>query len=238
MSPKTSNNGFLFPVYCYPEKGEIPGIDAQTEATGRRPNLASAFTRDFAAGLNMRFIQDGKGDLQQTFGPEDIFDYVYAVFHLPTYCARYAEFLKIDFPRLPLTSNTDLYRALCSLGERLVELHLMEKAGKINTRYPEPGNNVVEKLDYTCPANEPEKGRVWISKTQYFEGVTPEIWGFHIGGYQVCSKWLKDRKGRRLEFNDIQHYQRIIAALGETITLMEQIDEAIEEHGGWPIGLA
>jgi hypothetical protein len=185
----------------------------------------------------MRFIQDGKGDLQQTFGPEDIFHYMYAVFHSPTYRTRYAEFLKIDFPRLLLTSNLDFFRALCSLGERLMGLHLMEKTGKITTRYPEPGNNVVEKIEHTFPANEPEKSRVWISKTQYFEGVAPEVWEFRIGGYQVCAKWLKDRKGRRLEFNDIQHYQRIVAALGETIALMEQIDEAIEDHGGWPIGL-
>lgn len=160
---------------------------------------------------------------------------MYAVFHAPTYRARYAEFLKIDFPRLPLTANADLFRALCRLGERLVGLHLMEKIGKITTRYPELGNNRVEKIDYTCPASEPEQGRVWISKTQYFEGVRPEVWEFHIGGYPVCSKWLKDRKGRRLEFNDIQHYQRIVAALGETITLMEKSDKAIEDHGGWPI---
>lgn len=81
----------------------------------------------------------------------------------------------------------------------------------------------------------PEQSRVWINKTQYFEGVPSEVWDFHVGGYQVCHKWLKDRKGRRLEFNDIMHYQRIVAALAETITLMREIDEAIEEHGGWPI---
>lgn len=114
----------------------------------------------------------------------------------------------------------------------------MEKLGKITTSYPEPGNNVVEKINYTFPAKELEKGRVWINKEQYFEGVSPEVWEFHIGAYQVCSKWLKDRKGRRREFNDIQHSQRVVATLRETITLMEQIDEAIEDHGGWPIGLA
>ncbi|HVU67860.1 MAG TPA: type ISP restriction/modification enzyme, partial [Ktedonobacteraceae bacterium] len=94
---------------------------------------------------------------------------------------------------------------------------------------------LVEKIDYTCPTSEPEKSRVWINKTQYFEGVSPEVWEFHIGGYQVCPKWLKDRKGYTLIFSDIQHYQRIVAALAETINLMEQIDDVIEEHGGWPI---
>jgi len=228
----------LFPLYLYPnpEQSSLFAEDAPTNAPGgRRPNLSEPFTRDFAGKLGMHFIQDGKGDLQQTFGPEDIFRYMYSIFHSPTYRTRYAEFLKLDFPRLPLTSNADLFRALCGLGERLVGLHLMEKAGKITTRYPEPGNNGVEKIEYTSPASEPEKGQVWINKTQYFEGVAPEAWEFHIGGYQVAQKWLKDRKGRRLEFGDIQHYQRIIAALSETISLTEQIDEAIEEQGGWPI---
>ena len=94
---------------------------------------------------------------------------------------------------------------------------------------------MVEKIDYTSSANAPERSRVWINKTQYIEGVPPEIWNFHIGGYQVCHKWLKDRKGRKLEFNDIKHYQRIVAALAETITLMQQIDEVIDEYGGWPM---
>ncbi|BCL83563.1 hypothetical protein ccbrp13_60280 [Ktedonobacteria bacterium brp13] len=113
---------------------------------------------------------------------------LYAVFHSPTYCERYAEFLKSDFPRLPLTSNPDLFRMLCALGERLVELHLLEKIGKITTRYPVNGNHVVEKVSYTHDPNEPEKGRVWINKEQYFKGVTPVVWEFRVGGYQVCQK--------------------------------------------------
>jgi Type ISP C-terminal specificity domain len=81
----------------------------------------------------------------------------------------------------------------------------------------------------------PDQGRVWINKTQYFDGVPPEVWEFHVGGYQVCHKWLKDRKGRQLDMNDVVHYERIVGALAETITLMEHIDVAIEEHSGWPI---
>lgn len=183
----------------------------------------------------MQFIQDGKGDLQQNFAPDDIFDYMYAVFHSPTYRRRYAESLKTDFPRLPLTSNTDLFRELCRLGDRLVSLHIMEKSGTITTKYPVTGNNIVEKVDYTQSADKPEEGRVWINKTQYFDYVHLEVWEFHIGGYQVCQKWLKDRKTRALSFDDIRHYQKIVAALSETIQLMCQIDETIEAHGGWPI---
>jgi predicted helicase len=228
----------LAPLYLYPDTSPstLIEVDPPTNAPGgRRPNLSSVFIVSISEKLHLQFIQDGKGDLRQSFGPEDIFNYMYAVFYSPTYRSRYAEFLKIDFPRLPLTSNPDLFRALCALGDRVVGLHLMEKYGEHTPNYPEPGNNMVEKIEYTQPTGKPEQSRVWINKTQYFEGVAPEVWEFHVGGYQVCHKWLKDRKGRRLTFDDIKHYQRIVAALAETITLMEQIDETIDQHGGWPI---
>lgn len=229
----------LFPLYIYPKlqsKKTLFEIDVPTNAPGgRRPNLDPSFIKDFSSKLNMRFVQDGKGNLQDTFGPEDILSYMYAIFYSPTYRERYAEFLKIDFPRLPLTSNIELFRELCELGQRLVELHLLEKFGKRTVKFPVQGNNIIEKVSYTDDPKEPEKGRVWINKEQYIEGMPPEVWEFHIGGYQVCEKWLKDRKGREFGINEFYHYQRIVAALDETMTLMSQIDEVIEEHGGWPI---
>jgi len=170
-----------------------------------------------------------------TFGPEDIFGYMYAVFHSPTYRTRYAEFLKIDFPRLPLTSSRPLFRALSKLGGELVPLHLMDKHAPIRTKYPEEGDNRVEKVRYTEPGQGAPTGRVWINNGQYFENVPPEIWQFHIGGYQVCQKWLKDRKGRVLTYDDLTHYQHIVSALGQTIPLMAEIDQIINDHGGWPI---
>ena len=98
-----------------------------------------------------------------------------------------------------------------------------------------PGDNRVEKVRYTEPGQGAEQGRVWINATQYFEGVPPAVWEFYVGGYQVCAKWLKDRKGRQLSYNDLTHYQYVVAALAETISLMREIDEVIEEHGGWPL---
>lgn len=200
----------------------------------RRPNLAPAFIKDFSARLGMTFVSDGKGDRVQTFGPEDVFFYMYAVFHSPSYRQRYAEFLKIDFPRLPLTGDADLFRTLCGLGEELTAMHLLEKTPALMTAYPVAGDNTVETVGYT-EGSAGEAGRVWINKTQYFEGVPPAVWGFHIGGYQVCQKWLKDRKGRKLSYDDITHYQRIVAALAETIRLMAGVDEAIAAHAGWPL---
>ncbi len=242
-----SNKGTmsLSPLYLYPDPKQKTLLDTDEPSTapgGRRPNLSPAFIAALSEKLGMRFVDDGSGDLVQTFGPEDIFNYMYAVFHAPTYRARYAEFLKIDFPRLPLTSDADLLRALCGLGQRLVALHLMEVFSKsVVLGFPVKGNNVVERVEYQEPSNangqtDGEQGRVYINKTQYFSNVPPDVWAFHVGGYQVCHKWLKDRKGRVLTYADIQHYQRVVGALAETITLMEQVDMVIEEHGGWPLG--
>lgn len=226
----------VFPLYLYPvSKGLFDFDEPSYSPNGRLPNLSPEFLKGVSIKLKMHFVHDGKGNLQQTVGPEDIFNYMYAILNSPSYRQRYAEFLKIDFPRVPLTSNPDLFCKLCSLGDRLVELHLMDKFGKNTTKYPESGNDIVDKIEYTQSANAPEQGRVWINKTQYFEGVPPEVWEFYVGGYQVCHKWLKERKGRQLTHHDLQHYHRIVAALAETITLMEQINDVIDDHGGWPI---
>jgi len=219
---------YLFPLYLYPN-GELP----QTlfdYIDGRRPNLSTEFITDFTARVKLQFIADGSGDLKKTFGPEDVFAYLYAIFHSPTYRTRYAEFLKIDFPRLPLTGSVELFRGLCRLGEELVGLHLMEKHARPITSYPQPGDNTVKQARY-----EEKDRRVWINKEQYFEGVPPEVWEFHVGGYQVCQKWLKDRKERQLTYDDLTHYQRVVSALAETMRLMNEIDETINTHGGWPI---
>jgi predicted helicase len=214
----------LFPLYLYPAEGEMQFDDGK-----RRPNLNPEFITDFSQKLGLSFVEDDKGDFETTFGPEDIFNYVYAVFHSPTYRTRYAEFLKSDFPRLSLTSNKELFKALVSKGAELVSLHLM-KSPKLNnyiTRYPVAGSNSLEKVYY-----DENNQRVYLNKEQYFEGVPAEVWVFHIGGYQVCQKWLKDRKGRNLSYDDITHYQKIIVALKETIRLMAEIDEIIP---GWPL---
>jgi len=224
LSPNTSNNAFVFPLYLYNAEGEM-----QFEGEKRRPNLNPEFIRVVSEKLGLEFIEDGRGDLKQTFGPEDIFNYAYAIFHSPTYRSRYTEFLKYDFPRLPLTADKALFRALAGKGAALVSLHLMESPvlNSLVTRYPVAGSNIVDKVSY----DEPNQ-RVYINREQYFEGVSPEIWNFHVGGYQVCQKWLKDRKGRTLTYDELTHYQKMIVALGATIRLMAEIDELIP---GWPI---
>ncbi|MFM6776540.1 MAG: type ISP restriction/modification enzyme, partial [Dolichospermum sp.] len=163
--------------------------------------------------------------------PEQIFYYAYAIFHSPTYRTRYAEFLKIDFPRLPLTSNQNLFNSLAIKGEQLVNLHLM-KSDTLNnfmTTYQQIGNNQVSEVTYNA-----ELERVYINKQSYFTNIPPHIWEFKIGGYQVLDKWLKDRKNakRELSNQDIIHYQKIVIALTQTLQIMEEIDIIIP---GFPI---
>lgn len=183
--------------------------------------------------MRLEFLPEGCGDLEKTFAPEDVFAYAYAVFHSPTYRKRYAEFLKIDFPRLPLTSNKELFRKLVALGGELVKIHLLEKDLPNIAVYPADGDDKIENIRFEETAD--GTGKVWINKSQYFEDVPLEVWNFHIGGYQVCQKWLKDRKDRILNFDDLMHYKKIVAALAETIRLMNEIDEAGNEAGGFPI---
>jgi len=204
----------------------------------RRANLAPEFVRQLGERVGLEFVEDGRGDFEDTFGPEDVFDYIYAVLHSPTYRNRYEEFLKIDFPRIPLTSDRELFRSLVALGGQLVALHLLEAdifkdPANFITSFPEPGSNVVERVRY-----DEVHERVYINKTQYFQGLPKEVWEFHVGGYQVLHKWLKDRgpkrgqPGRALTDDDITHYHKVVLALKQTIRAMAGIDAAIPS---WPI---
>ncbi|OCQ95307.1 DNA methyltransferase [Oscillatoriales cyanobacterium USR001] len=225
ISNKTREINYLIPLYIYPETQAEKDMGMT-----RRPNLSPEFITEISQKLDIEFIPDGKGNKTQTFGPEDIFNYIYAIFHSPTYRDRYAEFLKIDFPRVPLTSNPTLFWELVEKGEKLVKFHLMKETGTPISTYPIEGSDIVEQVKY----NE-NLQQVWINSQQYFDRVPPEIWNFYIGGYQVCQKWLKDRKGRQLNFDDLTHYQNIILILAETIDVMADIDRIIENHGGFPL---
>jgi type I restriction-modification system DNA methylase subunit len=217
---------FLAPLYHYTTPEETAGtLFAQTETT-RQPNLAPAFIQAVEEKLKVT-VTSNVTVTSGAITPEDIFHYAYAVFHSPTYRTRYAEFLKIDFPRLPITSDKKLFRKLAEKGRELVELHLL-KSSKVDdfvTTYPIAGDNKVEKVAFA-------KGNVWINAKQYFGKVPENVWEFKVGGYQVCEKWLKDRKGRVLSSEDITHYQRVVVALKETIRLMKEIDKSIVK---WPM---
>ncbi|MDM7461105.1 MAG: hypothetical protein P3X24_005580, partial [bacterium] len=154
--------------------------------------------------------------------PEEVLAYLYAVLHAPSYRARYAEFLRRDFPRIPLPRDAEQFHALAQLGQELMALHLLRHPGLAHSpvKFPVAGSNTVEK---GFPRYEAES--VWINKTQYFAGVCEAVWQFQVGGYQVCDKWLKDRRGRTLSNAEVETYRKIVHALGETLRRMEALDE-------------
>jgi len=152
-----------------------------------------------------------------------VFDYIYGVLHCPAYRATYAEFLKIDFPRIPWPASPAEFWDISAKGSQLRKLHLMDPAtiGPTPYQFKGEGSAVVEKPEF-------RDGKVWINRTQYFDGAPEVSWGFYIGGYQPAQKWLKDRKGRALTFDDVKHYQRILKILSETARIMATITMTLD----------
>jgi predicted helicase len=199
-----------------------------------------------------------RNDRTGEFAPIDLLDYIYAVLHSPTYRETYKEFLKIDFPRVPYPDNVEKFWKLVQLGGELRALHLMESPSLNDyiTEYPIGGDNEVEKPMFVIAREDSTSlrggttkqsvseeetasakslavtGKVFINSEQYFDKVPEVAWNFYIGGYQPAQKWLKDRKGRTLEFEDILHYQKIIKALTETDRIMGEIDGVEIVKGG------
>jgi len=221
------------PLYLYPD-GPLPSSLFEHQ-DGRRPNFSKEFVLKLCKALETSYHLDKAKAAQDGVTAASVFYCIYAFLYSRRYRERYSRFLMIDFPHIPIPPNVQVFHELAALGEELVGLHLMTKFAPIQTRYPIVGDNCVEKVRYTEPGQGAETGRVWINRTQFFENVPPEVWSFHVGGYQVCHKWLKDRKGRLLTFDDLTHYQHIVSALERTIELMSEIDQVIGAHGGWPI---
>jgi predicted helicase len=213
---ESSTGSYHFQLYSYPNKNGQQTIGQSTERT---PNLKAEIVKQIADKLGLTFTNE-KETTKNTFAPIDILDYIYAVLHSPTYREKYKEFLKIDFPRVPYPKDKDTFWQLVKLGGEIRQIHLLESltVEKYITQYPVDGDNIVTKPKY-------QDSKVYINDTQYFDNVPKVAWDFYIGGYQPAQKWLKDRKERTLEFDDILHYQKIIMALSETDRLMKEIEK-------------
>jgi predicted helicase len=155
----------------------------------------------------------------ETFSPTDLMDYIYAVLHTPQYRDKYKEFLKIDFPRVPFDVLPEVFWKLVRIGGQLRKLHLVEGESLDFSYigYPMVGSNIMDKVNYT-------DGKVFINSSQYFDGVSPISWEFYIGGYQPAQKWLKDRKGVTLSYEDISYYQKLVSSLDRTNVLMKELE--------------
>jgi len=209
-------NYSVFPLYLYPDNNGQQTIEQQAE---RIPNLDSGIVKQIADNLGLTFTNE-KETVENTFSPIDILDYIYAVLHSLKYRAKYREFLKIDFPRVPYPKDQDSFWQLVKLGGEIRQIHLLESLTIENhiAEYPISGDNEVLKPIFKA-------GKVYINDTQYFDNIPEFIWNFFIGGYQPAQKWLKDRKNRTLDFEDVSHYRKIIVALSKTDRIMKEIDK-------------
>ena len=245
---EASRSCYVFPLYVYSagKEGGLFGRNVRANASGgRRPNLRPESIAILKIKLDLTFVSEQQpGPPHETagvFGPEDVFGYIYSILHSPSYRERYSEALRVDFPRVPLTPGRQMFWELVALGQELVGVQLMESA-KLDSSlclYKGPNGPEVQRVSWsndTVWLNAPatKTGQPAKPGDVGFRCVPEAVWNFHIGGYQVCEKWLKDRKGRTLSKEDIAHYQKIVVALNETIRLMKEIDEVIEKHGGWP----
>lgn len=220
--------GLVFPLYYYTQN-----LDGSLQ---RGVNLNADLVQQFADSAGLVFSEEIplQNEGAEKFTPENLLDYIYAVLHSPNYREKYAEFLKIDFPRVPFPDNAEHFWQLVEQGEQLRLWHLLKHPDlsdfkQFITAYPIAGDNdITRKMTKTSigyEATGDTHGKVWINDTQYFDNVPQTAWEFYIGGYQPAQKWLKDRHGRTLSYDDIVHYQRIILAMTKTEQLMAAIDQ-------------
>lgn len=218
---------YLAPLYLYQDNSVQRNLDGTSD---RIPNLKEGIIEKLSLAIGNTFTVE-KTDIPGTFSPIDVIDYIYAVLHSPKYRERYKEFLNSDFPRVPFPKNSEIFWNLVSVGTELRRTHLMEspKLNQFTSTYPTAGNNEVKHVLYRPhpllgSSGQSHTGDVFINENQYFGNVSEMAWNFCIGGYLPAQKWLKDRIGRELDFEDIQHYQKLLAALSETKRLVDSID--------------
>ena len=210
----------VFPLYLYPNPEEL------AFSTERSLNFKPAFLSALSEALALP--QTAPFNLPEGVSPEEILAYIYAILYSPKYRERYYDFLKYDFPRIRLPQDIDQFRTLAALGQRLIDCHLLKDVSPAEVaptgtrvsavhRFEGEGDGVVGQVRYL-------DGRVWINPTQYFTDVPSEVWEYEIGAYQVCEKWLKDRRGEVLSHAEVRQYRAILVAVAETLRVMEAID--------------
>ena len=214
ISLRTKELGYFFPLYLYPKINKINLFNNLEKLEERKPNI------------NCKLFEILSDTYKNQPSSEEIFYYIYAALYSNIFRKKYEEFLKINFPRIPFTRNYNLFREMSRFGKRLVDLHLL-KSSELNSplyKFQGKGDNRVEKIKYA----EKEK-RIYFNEKQYFEEIPQDIWQYQIGSYQVCRKWLKNRKGCYVSLEDIKHYCRMVTALQKTIEVQQEIDNIYEE---------
>ncbi len=220
ISNRTSESTYVFPLYLYPNPEEL-GLEAK-----RSLNFKPVFLIALSEALGLRQVEPFS--LPEGVSPEAVLAYIYAVLYSPTYRKRYYDFLKYDFPRIPLPQDIEQFRTLAALGQRLIDAHLLKDMSRPEVaptgrrmpaqhRFDGEGDGVVGRVRYMDE-------RVWINASQYFTDVSEEVWAYEIGSYRVCEKWLRDRRDEVLSYEDVRRYRAILVAVAETLGVMREID--------------
>ena len=237
----STRSSYLFPLYLKNDFGERDNIKEAHPSSGSMYNLTKLTVDAFEINTKQN-VQNSKEKSTERH-PEELMAFIYAILHSPNYRHRYDELLRVDFPRIPIPKGHSVFHDLCPLGSQLLALHMVDvSVAKI---LYDPDIHFAGSGDARVEQGFPkyQDGKVMINAKRWFEDVPSETWAFHVGGYQVCEKWLKDRAakggknpspGRVLTDEDILHYRRIVTSLTETRRLMAEIDKTIETHGGWP----
>ncbi|MGD0287629.1 MAG: type ISP restriction/modification enzyme [Acidimicrobiales bacterium] len=252
---ESTTQSALFPVWCYPDVGSRDRVQAllgtSEVAAGRTPNIGGSFEAALSEALSLVLVGTPQGDLVTTVGPEDILAYVYAVTNSRTYRIRYAGFLHMQYARIPVTRDSETFRALCRLGTRLVSLSLLEVPDLDNgtPSFPVPGSGEVAPgypkwvgsgetpPDRSAPEDTDRlyingDGSIHGGSGQFFEGVSQEVWEFSVGGHAVLEKWLRARRGDRLDFEEIRHVSRVANAARLILDTQAEIEELLPV---WPL---
>ncbi len=239
VSNRTKERGYVFPLYLYPDSEHT---ERAKQGIGRYVSLILFEPKDLYVARKANLNPDLVAALAAAYGkpptPEQIFHYIYAVLYAPAYRTKYAEFLKMDFPRIPFAADARLFRKLAALGGKLVDLHLLQSRDldPPTCRFDGEGDGCVGKASTLGLRYDAGEERVSINATQHFAPVPAAVWTYQVGGYQVCEKWLKDRRERRLELDDIRAYCRIVTALGRTLAVQAEIAALYPEAEATVIG--
>ena len=218
----SADNSNCYPLYIFADEEDL----ALSEAGN---NFTPEFLELVAKKLKLK--QDRASGLPEGINAEELFYYIYAIFYSPTYRKRFAEHLRIDFPRVPLTGKEALFKTLAKFGSALVELHLLRSKFKGKNQPSFVGGEAQIVMKPTWAAG---KIRINEASEAGFEGIDEDVWNFQVGSYRVCEKWLKDRKGRSITKSDAEKFSALATSIAGTIGLMGDIDKLINSHGGWP----
>jgi predicted helicase len=214
LSSNSSNNAFVFPLY-------------KIENGVKIPNLSDSFIRAIEEKTGLIFSRDSTSD--DHFNELDVFYFIVAQLSCKSYQERYREYLKRDFPKIAIPRSKKLFKALAEIGEQLSKAFLMEIKVERNINFPVAGSNIINDIKY-----KKENQQLWINENQYFEGISPEIWEYKIGGYKVLYKWLKYREKEELQYDDLIHFNKMVNCIQELINLQEKLEQVISQHNGFP----